>query len=153
MTPTLQNLMTKLRLIISTIFLIFLFLPLSQCSSVQEESGSDAETAVAATASEPETFVPIENLENDLAAGALTIGSFILPLLTCLWTPGSYRLKLSLNLFQLAAASWFIYLIYTWVYSEFREPLLAGHLLAVLACIFWMLSAGGLVQLLRRAGS
>jgi hypothetical protein len=151
MTPTLQTLMQKLRLILSAVFLVFLFLPLSQCSSIEEDAGSDAEATVAATPSEPETFVPIENLDSDLWGGVLTIGSFLLPLLTCLWAPRSYKLKLSLNLAQLAAVSWFIYMIYSWVYSEFREPLLAGHVLAAMACVFWCLSVAGLAGLARRS--
>ncbi len=140
--------MQKLKLIISAALLIFMFLPLSQCSTV-EEPGAVQDGTVATEPAEPDKFVPIEQFEIDLASGLFMLGSFILPLVSCFIKPKRFKFAVAGNLFQISVAAGFIYLVMGWVYSELYTPLIAGHVLMALIVIFLLLSLATLIALVR----
>ncbi len=141
--PTVKN----PRLILAFAFLVFLFLPLSQCSTT-EEQGPDSAEAVTSPA-DPEKFIPIESLEDGWESAAWTLGNFMFPLLTCLLRPKAYRLKLAASAVQAGAGAWFMYMLYGWIYSWPNEPLLAGHILSLLVLAFLLLSIKRLIDLIR----
>src|SRR5262245_1015778 len=107
--------METLKRILSISFLIFMFLPLSQCGGTEcVEGANDCEPTP------PDQLVLIEDFENGIAQGMGVLIVFALPLVSCFIKPKSFNSSVASNIFQLVVASWFSFLVWNWVYSGFR---------------------------------
>jgi hypothetical protein len=132
--------MRAIKVIIASSFIVFLFLPLSQCQSIIHQPVNEGSVElIELVESEPNILILKEEFKDELGPGLLILFTFLLPLITSILNPKSKKISFLNNLIQILSALWLSYLVYIFVYDIY-SPLIAGHVLFVLVIVFVILS-------------
>ena len=133
--------MRKIKLLLSTSFLIFLFLPLAQCSIVPSvESDVDSVPLIEQREAEPDLYIPIQVVDEDIDVVILMLLTFCFPLVASMPNPAKFKQRLAVNLAQIISGSWLLYVITDILFGGWYTPLISGYILFTLTIIFVLLS-------------
>lgn len=137
------------KIILAMSFLIFLFLPLSQCSSIISKPIKEGiQGQIEKVQTNSDLFIPIKKIKDDIGSGILILITFLVPLITSILRPHSKKLVITNNAIQILATFWLGFVIFFWVYGLY-SPLLSGHLLFLLVVVFLLTSLYTLIQSFR----
>lgn len=128
--------MRQFKTILAASFIIFLFLPLSQCSLSNSKPIEEGKTnQIDKVDIAPDKFIPVEEFEDDIGAGLLVLITFLMPLITSVLRPRRWIFVITNNIVQILSTVWLGYVVFFWTYG-FNSPLLSGHILFFLVCVF-----------------
>ena len=134
------------KIILATSFLIFLFLPLSQCSSIISKPIKEGkQVQIEKVTADSDLFIPIKEFQDDIGSGILVLITFLVPLITSILRPHRNKLVITNNVIQILATCWLGFVIFFWVYGLY-SPLLSGRILFLLVVVFLVSSLYTLIR-------